>query len=183
MTTDSPLKSWLLWTVSFVSFPIGGVAAGLIAGPVDSVWPAALSGVITGAVIGAGQSLLSRRRLDWRRWIPASAAGMGVGLTAGAALVGYRTTLADLVVMGAVTGLALGVAQAAVLRRWIWAAAMPLLWALGWTVTTVAGVDVGNQFSVFGSTGAITVSALTGLLLQRVKPVARSAAPASVDSA
>lgn len=168
---NATLKSWLLWTLSFVSFPIGGVAAGLIAGPADGFGPTLIGGLITGAVIGAGQSLLSRRRLDWRRWIPASAAGMGLGLAAGAALVGYGTTLADLVLMGAVTGLALGVAQGVVLRSWIWAAAMPLLWALGWTVTTVAGVDVGSQFSVFGSTGALTVSALAGLLLHILRPV------------
>jgi hypothetical protein len=47
---------------------------------------------------------------------------------------------------------------------------MPALWALGWTVTTLAGIQVGEQFTVFGSTGALTVSALLGLLLQRLVP-------------
>lgn len=166
----SPLRSWLLWTLSFVSFPIAGVAAGAIAGPVDTAGSALLGGLITGAVIGAGQSLLSSRRLDWRRWIPASAAGLAVGLAGGAALVRYHTGLADLALMGAVTGVALGLAQTVVLRRWIWAAAMPVLWALGWTVTTLAGVEVDRQFTVFGATGAIVVSALSGLLLGRIGP-------------
>jgi hypothetical protein len=48
--------------------------------------------------------------------------------------------------------------------------AMPALWALGWTVTTLAGIRVGEQFTVFGSTGALTVSALLGLLLQLLLP-------------
>jgi hypothetical protein len=36
---------------------------------------------------------------------------------------------------------------------------------LGWTVTTVAGVDVEQRYTVFGATGALTYSALSGLVL------------------
>ena len=101
---------------------------------------------------------------------------MGVGLLLGAAAVGYGTSLADLAVMGALTGLALGGAQALVLPagaryRAAWAAAMPLLWALGWTVTTLAGIDVDQQFTIFGASGALTFSALAGVLLHRLLPV------------
>jgi hypothetical protein len=178
----SARRAWLLWTVSFLSFPIAGVAGIAVSGRVDAVPAALIAGLITGAVIGAGQSLLSSGRLDPRRWIPASAAGMGLGLPIGAAAVGFGTALADLALMGAITGVLLGLAQAAALpatvrRRWMWAAAMPALWALGWTVTTVAGIAVGDQFTVFGSTGAVTVSALLGLLLQRLQPV-RAEVPA-----
>jgi hypothetical protein len=180
----SARRAWLIWTVSFLSFPIAGVAGIAVVGRVDTVLPALIAGLITGGVIGAGQSLLSSRRLDPRRWIPASALGMGIGLPLGAAAVGFGTTLADLVVMGAVTGVTLGVAQALALpgaarQRWLWAAVMPVLWALGWTVTTVAGISVGDQFTVFGSTGAITVSALLGLLLQHLLP-ARTPLPTGV---
>ena len=47
--------------------------------------------------------------------------------------------------MGALTGLVLGIAQAMALAgphpaTLGWAAAMPLLWALGWTITTLAGI-------------------------------------------
>jgi hypothetical protein len=77
--------------------------------------------------------------------------------------------------MGALTGLVLGVAQAAALprrthRRWIWTAALPVLWALGWTATTLGGIAVGQQFTVFGAYGAVTFSALSGLLLHRLLP-------------
>jgi hypothetical protein len=47
----------------------------------------------------------------------------------------------------------------------MWAVAVTLLWALGWTVTTLAGVAVEEQFSVFGAAGAITFSALSGVVL------------------
>ncbi|MGS0687883.1 hypothetical protein ACVBEQ_22445 [Nakamurella sp. GG22] len=168
-------RSRALWTLGFLAFPVAGIAGGIVAGPVNSPAAALLGGIVTGAVIGAGQWLASRRQLEWIRWIPATAAGMGLGLLAGAVAVDFGTSLADLALMGAVTGLALGGAQAVVLpvaarRRWIWAAALPALWALGWTVTTAAGVDVEAQYTVFGATGASTVSALSGVLLLFVLP-------------
>jgi hypothetical protein len=99
---------------------------------------------------------------------------MGIGLLAGAWVVGYGDNIGELALMGAITGLPLGAAQAFLLRDrvaypWVWAAAMPLLWALGWTVTAAAGVDVDRQYAVFGSTGAITFMALSGVLLDRLR--------------
>ncbi len=59
-------------------------------------------------------------------------------------------TAGELALMGAITGLPVGAAQAfplrdRVARSWVWAVAMPLLWALGWTVTAAAGVGVDRQ--------------------------------------
>jgi hypothetical protein len=169
------LRSWLIWTAGFLAFPVAGLAGTAVAGRVDSPLSALIGGAVAGLVIGIGQTLVSRRRLDPRRWIPATAVGMGVGLLLGAAAVGYRTSLASLAVMGAVTGVALGVAQAAALpgharHRWAWAAAMPVLWGLGWSVTTVGGIDVGQQFTNFGAYGAVTFSALSGVLLHYLLP-------------
>jgi hypothetical protein len=162
--------SWLLWTAGFLAFPIAGVAGRVVAGRVDSPIAALLAGLVTGAVIGAGQWLVSRRRLRPAPWILATALGMGLGLLLGATAVEFQTSLADLAVMGALTGVVLGVAQAVALptqtrRRWWWAAAMPPLWALGWTVTILAGIPVEEQVTIFGATGAVTFSALSGLLL------------------
>ena len=152
-----------------------------MAGRVDGPVAALLGGVVAGLVIGAGQALVSRRRLDPRRWIPATAIGMGIGLLLGAVAVGYRTSLADLALMGAITGLVLGVAQALALPRRTRCAGsgpprMPLLWALGWTVTTLGGIGVDEQFTVFGAYGAVTFSALSGLLLHRLLRAHRTAA-------
>jgi hypothetical protein len=173
-TSTKPLRPWLIWTSSFLSFPLAGIASGIIAGRVDSTSAALVAGLVTGLVIGTGQSLASSGRLDARRWIPATSAGMGIGLAVGATAADFGTSLGDLALMGALTGLVLGPAQALALPRsnpfrWVWAAAMPILWALGWTITTLAGVEVGQQFSVFGSTGAITVSALSGGLLHLIR--------------
>src|SRR3954454_20180795 len=128
-STPSFLRTWLIWTAGFLAFPLAGLAGTAVVGRVDSPLSALTGGAVAGLVIGTGQGLLSRPRLDPRRWIPATTIGMGIGLLLGASAVGYRTSLAALVVMGSVTGLVLGVAQAAAFpaavgrRRWIWAAA------------------------------------------------------------
>lgn len=169
------LRPWLIWTAGFLAFPIAGLAGTGVAGRVDSPLAALLGGAVTGLVIGAGQTLASLRRLEWRRWVPATAVGMGLGLLLGASIVDYRTSLAGLALMGALTGIVLGVAQALALPRrtrlrWAWAAAMPILWSLGWTVTTLGGIDVDQQFTNFGAYGAVTFSALSGLLLHHLLP-------------
>jgi hypothetical protein len=185
----SRLGTWLIWTAGFVSFPLGALAGRAVAGRVDSPTAALLGGAVTGLVIGVGQTLASQGRLDIRRWVPATTLGMGLGLLLGAVAVGYGTSLADLALMGALTGLVLGPAQALALPRgtrlrWAWAAAIPALWALGWTTTTLGGIDVDRQWTVFGSFGAIAVSALSGLLLLWLLPArpAAAAPPATAST-
>lgn len=173
-------RTWLLWTAGFLAFPLAGLAGTAAAGRVDSPTAALLGGTIAGLALGAGQALASRRRLDPRWWILATGVGMGIGLLLGAAVVDYGTSLADLALMGAVTGLVLGPAQALALprrsrRRWVWAAAMPALWALGWTATTLGQIHVEQQFTIFGAYGAVTFSALSGLLLHSMLPYRASA--------
>ena len=187
----SRLRRWLVWTAGFLAFPIAGLAGTGVAGRVDSPLAALLGGAVAGLVIGAGQTLASLGRLDIRRWVPATGVGMGLGLLLGAVTVGYDTSLADLALMGGLTGLVLGPAQALALPRgtrlrWLWAAAMPALWALGWTATTLGGIAVEDQFTVFGAYGAVTFSALSGLLLLLLLPdrpaAGSAAAPASAPS-
>ena len=180
------VKAWLLWTAGFLAFPIGGALATGATGRINDVGSALIGGLVAGAVIGAGQWLVARRLLDPRTWIPATAVAMGIGLGVGAFVVGYGTSLGELALMGFITGIPLGVAQAYLLRdrvanAWVWAAAVPLLWALGWTVTTAGGIDVDQQFAVFGAYGAITFMALSGILLDRLR--ATTPAASTLDPA
>ena len=175
MTTSPRLRTWLVWTAGFLAFPLAGLAGTAVVGRVDSPLAALVGGAVAGLGIGLGQTLASRGRLDIRRWVPATGIGMGLGLLLGAVVVDYRTSLPDLALMGALTGLVLGPAQALALprgtrMRWAWAVAMPALWALGWTTTTLGGIAVDKQFTVFGAYGAITFSALSGLLLLLLLP-------------
>jgi len=184
--TNSPLsRSFLLrWMPTFLGFPAGGALAIALTGPVNAPVPALLGGLLSGIVIGGAQWLALRDRLpDAAWWIPATTIAHAVGLAAGSALVGYQTSMAQLALQGAVTGLALGIAQGLVLRRSVpgwpwWTLAMPLLWALGWVVTTAAQVQVDRQFSNYGALGALAFTLLSGLLLSRLlRDAAVSPAP------
>ena len=175
-------KAWLLWTAGFVAFIIGGALATAVAGRINDAGSALIGGMVAGAVIGTGQWLVARRLLDPRTWIPATAVAMSIGLAIGAWVVGYGTSLGELALMGFITGIPLGAAQAYLLRdrlanAWLWAAAIPLLWALGWTVTTAGGIAVDQQFAVFGAYGAITFMALSGILLDRLRAATSPPAP------
>jgi len=82
-----------------------------------------------------------------------------------------------------VSGAAFGAAQGLVLarqgRRGLalpWALAMPTLFALGWSVASVTGIGVDDQFTVFGAGGALLFTLLSGLLLVRSTPARAPAA-------
>ena len=164
-------KQVLRWMPTFLGFPAGGLAAKLIIGRVDHLSAAVAGGAITGAFIGLAQWLGMRRTgLSPELWIGATAVGLAIGLGAGAATVGYQTDLAALAAQGAISGLAVGISQALVLHRRLgriaagWPAVLAALWALGWTITSSAGIDVEAQYTVFGSSGALVVTAGTAVL-------------------
>jgi hypothetical protein len=157
-----------------MGFPIGGYAANLAVGEVDSVGAAIAGGLIAGAVVGSAQWLALRRFVPWL-WIAATSLGMGVGLAVGAALVDYGTDRRELMLMGAVTGLVVGVLQALVLARqgfagaaW-WVAANPPVWALAWLVSSyVISANIDERFTNFGASGVILYALVTGALLARM---------------
>lgn len=169
------------WPVSIlIGFPIGGYVADVVVDGVDSVGAAIAAGLIVGTIIGAAEWFALRRRVSWL-WIPATTAGMAAGLTAGAALVDYGIDRGDLAIMGAVTGLGVGVMQALVLARhqvpgaaW-WAIANPPGWALGWFVSSyVIARNIAERFPVFGASGALVFGLLTWMVLAilfREKPL------------
>jgi len=159
------------WTISFAGFPLGGFAAMILIGPVDGLASAVAGGLVTGAVLGAVQAWALRATgRSMAAWSAATALGLGAGLAVGAAAVSYGTALGDLVVQGAVSGAAVGIAQAALLRRRLgalalaWPAYLAVVWALGWAITTWFGIEVDERFTVFGSSGAVVVALLTSVL-------------------
>jgi hypothetical protein len=157
--------------VSFAGYPLGGYAAHLLTGRVDGSGTALAGGLLTGAILGAIQVwAMGHARPRPLAWILATAVGMAAGVAAGAALVDYRTDLGSLVVQGAVSGALVGIAQAVVLvprlgpLASLWAFFLSGTFALGWAVTTSAGIDVDQQFTIFGSSGALTATVLTAAL-------------------
>jgi hypothetical protein len=172
------------WVAVALAFPIAGYIGWKISGPVDTVQAALIGGALTAAGLSAVQWWAANGALgDPAAWISSSTAGYAAGLAAGAALVGYHTDLGSLALMGLVSGASLGAAQGLVLARQgkrrlgaAWGAAMPALFALAWVPTTVIGVSVENQFTVFGAAGAILFMALSGVLLARFSPTSTRAA-------
>ena len=165
------LRSAGAWMLTFAGFPLGSVAARLVAGPIDGPTAALVGGLVSGAVLGAFQAWgLGRHRPAALAWVVATAVGLSLGLLAGAAAVDYGTGMSELVLQGVVCGFAVGLAQAVVLVRRVgtaafaWPFALGAAWGLGWAITTALGVEVDEQFTVFGSSGAITVTALTLVL-------------------
>jgi hypothetical protein len=110
-------------------------------------------------------------------WIPVTSVALAAGLSIGAAVVGYETTASQLAIMGAITGAAVGVAQGLLLRDrfslWhMWIIAMPVLFASGWLVTEAAGIDVAEQWPLFGASGCLVFGFFSGLLLRAGKRTA-----------
>jgi hypothetical protein len=171
-TPTSTTSTVLRWVASFVGFPLGGLVAELLVGPVDGLGPALAGGGLSGAVLAAAQRLgLARADAPPApAWVACTAAGFAVGLGLGSHAVDHRTTTAALALQGAVCGASVGAAQALVLAcrlgrlAWAWPGALAALWSLGWTITASIGVDVESRYTVFGSSGAIVVAAVTSVL-------------------
>ncbi len=163
------------WVAVGFAFPVVGLIGWTVGGRVDAVDAALVGGALTGAGLGAVQWWAAKGALGRpAAWIASSAVGYAVGLAAGAPLVGYDTDIGALATMGAVSGLVLGAAQGLALAAHgrtrlgvAWATAMPVLLALGWSVTTAGGISVEDQFTVFGAFGAVVFTLLSGLVLAR----------------
>jgi hypothetical protein len=163
------LKRWL---PTFLAFPLGGLIAMETVGRLHDPASAAAGGLLVGAVVGAAQWWALRSRGVGRRWIALTAGATAAGSAVAAALTGAGTDLPDLMLAGLVSGAAVGAAQSTVLagdrlRAAAWTAATAAGWALGWLTTwAVVGVNVERGFQVFGSSGALVATVLTGLALR-----------------
>lgn len=170
------------WMTTFLGIPVAGYAGWLVSGHVDSLGASLIGAMITGVVLGAVQVWgLGKNRPHVAAWIAATTLGLMVGLGIGAAIVDYDTTLSALVIQGTVSGLAVGVAQAVVLRPRLgavalaWPPVLAAIWAAGWATTTAAGIDVDQQFVIFGASGALVVTALTVVLPLALNRTAQAA--------
>ena len=159
------LKRWL---PTFLAFPLGGLLAFETVGSVTDPATAAAAGLLAGAVIGVGQWLALRGEGVDRRWPLVTAAAMAAGSALAAAATGAGTDTADLVLTGALAGSAVGAAQAALLGRPQWAVVTAASWALAWLISAgVLAQQADEGFVVFGSSGALVATVLTGLALRR----------------
>jgi len=163
-------RDLLLWTATLLAFPLAGLAGRAVAGPVDVTWRAFLAGAVAGLVLGVAQWRALRRIGIDARWILATGVGLAVGLGLAFAIFGYGDTVGDMWIVGAVSGLGIGIAQWPLLHGLVrgsvaWIPATAAAWALGWTVTTAIGVDPDDRWAVFGLSGSATCTVLLGAVL------------------
>jgi hypothetical protein len=161
------------WLPTFLAFPLGGLIAIETVGSLEGPASAAAGGLLAGAIIGAGQWLALRSQGIDGRWAIYTAAAMAAGTALAAAVTGAGTAAGDLVFTGLAAGVAVGAAQSRLLEggRLVaaaWTTVTAASWSLGWLATWAAGIHVERGFHVFGSSGALLVTVITGLALQRL---------------
>ncbi|MDI3212184.1 hypothetical protein [Arthrobacter sp. AL12] len=170
------------WLLTFLGFPLGGWLAAVLVGPVHDPAAAAAAGAIAGAVIGLTQWWALRSRVGWR-WPVATAFGMASGSALAVVATGAATTPGALALGGLVSGFVVGAGQGLTLRGGprtaaVWTLAVGLAWAAGWFVTANVIVDAERGYAVFGASGAVVATMLTGLVLRRILgPDGRGAVP------
>jgi hypothetical protein len=176
--------SLLRWLPTFLAFPLGGFLSLLVFGSSASLLTALGGGVIVGAAIGGAQWLALGRVAGWR-WFAATTIAVAVGNTVAWLVIGPPTTLPAAAMTGLLVGSLLGIAQALALTvrplaRVTWAVTAAVSWTLGWTITALVIVDLDRGHFIFGSSGAIVATVITGVVLRvllgrRVRPEPESA--------
>jgi hypothetical protein len=164
-------RFFLWWMLAFLGFPLGGFLSLVVVGSMEGAVSGALGGALAGAVIGAAQWLVLRRYMRvGPEWILATAFGLAIGDAFGALLTGAGTGIGALLILGVVTGVAVGLLQwgllrGRLLRARLWPLVVAIAWPVGWTVTWAFGIDVERGYYTFGASGALVFAAITGLAM------------------
>jgi hypothetical protein len=171
-------RDYLKWVAVFLAYPIAGFLGRLIANPADGLVFAFITAAVAGAIIGAAQWFVLGRDISAVRWIGATAVGLGVSFAIVQALGATNNAAAP--VIGAVTGLGVGVAQSMVrahrIPAAVWIPTMGVAWAIAWVVTTSIGVQANAGWPVVGVSGALVAQLLSGVVLMTMR--GRRAQPA-----
>lgn len=162
--------SFLRWIPTFLAFPLGGLTAMLLLGGSTGPLVALLGGAIVGAAVGGAQWLALGRRAGLR-WFVATVSATSLGSALASVIAGSPTTTSGAVLTGLVLGSAVGIAQASVLGAGlragvVWAATVAASWTVGWFITAQVIVDLDRGHFVFGSSGALVVTVVTGVVLR-----------------
>ncbi|MEK6208175.1 MAG: hypothetical protein AABM32_11090 [Chloroflexota bacterium] len=162
------IRDYAKWLAVFLAYPIAGLLGRAIANPADSLVLAFITAAVAGAVLGLAQWIALGRHVSALRWIGATAVGLGVSFVIVQAI--GATSSAAAPVIGAVTGLGVGLAQSLVRSDRIpsaavWIPTMGIAWSIAWVVTTSIGVQAEAGWPVVGVSGALVAQALSGAVL------------------
>lgn len=168
-----PKRNWyLFWIIAFLGFPVGGAAAVLVIGRLDTALEGVIGGAVAGLFLGLFQYAALRQYTNVKAgWIVATTIGLAIGVGLSTLLYGADTTLQAILTRAPLTGSALAIAQWIVLRyhtrmAYVWIITLPVIYTIAWYVTVlVIGASVDQRFVIFGASGAIVFQLLTGLVL------------------
>lgn len=74
-TRNGDWRFWGAWGLAFLGFPLGGLAGQALTGGIETAVDGLLGGAATGAVVGAVQWLVLRRRIPLNAWWIAATGG------------------------------------------------------------------------------------------------------------
>jgi len=175
----------LRWVVAIVAFAVGGYVGHLVGGPAATVPAALISGLIAGAFIGFAQGLALRLSVnELAIWTAVTGVGLAISLAAVTAVIGQIETTGEAMLLGATSGLIIGIGQAAIMVRkamanaWLLVPATVAAWSVGWFVTSSIGVALAAGWPVYGLSGALVSQLITGAALWALLRRAGSTAPA-----
>jgi hypothetical protein len=156
------------WLLVVLAYPVAGGLGRLIANPADGLVFAFVTAAVAGAILGGAQWLALGRHVSPALWIGATALGLGLSFVIVQAA--GVTSSAAAPIIGAATGLGVGIAHSFVRSDRvpaapIWIPAMAIAWAAGWVVTTSIGVQAEDGWPVVGLSGALVAQVLSGLVL------------------
>ncbi|MFL7794718.1 MAG: hypothetical protein AB8I69_21420 [Anaerolineae bacterium] len=169
MEGKSTRVGWSFWLLWVLASTVGGIAGNSIATSSAKSW--AVAGTLIGAGTGIMQWLLLQReipRAAW--WIPASAVGGALGLSAGMGLSERGVFVCGSLSGGVWIGILTGIPQWFILGRRVsqsgwWVLASILAWGVGWNVGfAIAPGTAAGAGMTFAITGAVTGLALIWLL-------------------
>ena len=168
--------SLLRWLPTFLAFPLAGLIAMLTVGSSTGPLTALAAGAIVGAIVGGAQWLALGRATNWR-WGAGTLGAVAIGSMISMSVVGAPVTPLAASITGLITGTLVGLAQGFVLvrrgrrrlrRLLLWVATVAVSWTAGWFLTSAVIVDLDRGHAVFGSSGALLVTVVTGVVLRLV---------------
>lgn len=158
MNRSSPARL-ARWFVLVASFPLSGLVAFLLLGPIATPLAAVGGGAIVGLGVGAAEGWVIRVSRPGR-WIAASVVGLAAGSLLGFLVGGFG----GLAIAGLVLALAQALAAPPLPWAW-WVLLTTVAWSLGWLVSLAVAIDRAQGFAVFGSSGAFAFTVTVGLTL------------------
>src|SRR3954451_6514068 len=166
---DMPFARWL---ITFIGFPLGGWLSIETVGGVHDLASGAAAGAVAGVVIGLAQGAALRDRVSLPGWALHTTLGMSAGMAAAGAITAGSASTGSLALTGLIAGATVGASQAPVLgvareAAVAWVATVAGAWALGWVVTANVIVDAERGYTVFGASGALLATRITGAVLTR----------------